>query len=295
MQDATLTLDIHLPFSYWRQTDYDLDAPASRPQAASVLRYTRAVEAELASLGADVKGTGHVVGSVFFSGGYLGLLDPDDMRTILCAVHRCFDAAPKLRVEAVTFPGLLDMYAASTYVDEGLGAFMFEIPTLSAHEAEKTGLPNVLQAMDKSLNVLLSYGAGEFGMRMPGDVPGRTPATWEYLLGQVNHYSPLHVELVGLPQEGPSAEGLAAFRAGLERVGYRQAAASPSRLVFSRLVADPAYAAVACADQKTERLGVGLGAVTVMDGFRTRNTTDFDRYCRQSADYRNLIEDVVEL
>ncbi len=301
-----LCLDVHLPFSYWRQRDLDHGDPAVSPKACPAGAYARALVAEIESLGADLAGQGHAVAGVFFSGGYLGLLDPEDFRDILRAVRRAFTVAGRLRVEGVTFPGSVDMYAASAYLDEGMGALMLEVPTLSAREAAACGLPNVLQALDKSVYVLQSYGAAEFGLRLPADIPGRSRDTWAYLLGQVNHYRPMHVELSGGGASGGASEdeGRTLFERGLCDSGYRRVAgAVPGRCLFTRASADPLFACLpgpaACgappAGVACERLGVGLGAQTCVDGFWTKSTTDFARYLAQAGDYRDLVVETREV
>ena len=315
--DTVVALDIHLPFSYWRERDFDHGDPAGRPNDALVVRYTKALMAEIASLGTDVgcggEGAGsqrggtapagtddtatprRIVGSVFFSGGYLGLLYPDDFRDILRAVRRNFYVTERLAVEAATFPGSVDMYAASAYLDEHVGALMFELPPLSARESRDLGLPNALQALDKTLNVLGSYGAGEFGLRLSVDIPGRTAETWRYLLGQINHYRPAHVEFValGTPEEQAAAftdEGLAGLRSALAAQGYREVAPD----FMTRADTTPTFVAERmarkAAGRSHEYLGVGLGAQTLTDGFWTKNTTDLQRYLACGGDYRALIE-----
>ena len=44
-----------------------------------------------------------------------------------------------------------------------------------------------------------------------------------------------------------------------------------------------------------EYAGVGLGAVTKLDGFMTRNTADLRSYVMGSADYRTLIVSAEEI
>lgn len=304
-----LCLDVHLPFSYWRQRDLDHGDPAVFPKACPASAYARALVAEIESLGADLAGQGHAVAGVFFSGGYLGLLDPEGFRDILRAVRRAFTVAGRLRVEGVTFPGSVDMYAASAYLDEGMGVLMLEVPTLSAREAAVCGLPNVLQALDKSVYVLQSYGAAEFGLRLPADIPGRSRDTWAYLLGQVNHYRPMHVELSGGGASGDARgacedEARALFERGLRDSGYRRVAgAAPGRCLFTRASAGPLFACLpgpaACGAPPVgavcERLGVGLGAQTCVDGFWTKSTTDLARYLAQAGDYRDLVVEACEV
>ncbi len=300
-QDAPRTtplmLDVHLPFSYWRERDLDNGDAALRPQDGLVHAYARALMAEIASLGGDVRDCGLAVGGVFFSGGYLGLLDPEDFRDILRAVRRAFAVTQGLRVEAVTAPGSVDMYAASAYLDEGVGALMFEVPTLSARESAELELPNVLQALDKSTFVLASYGAAQPGLRIPADIPGRSAQTWAYLLGQVNHYRPAHVELVGGAR---TDEGRASFEDGLLAAGYRRVGGAPGRTVFTRAAEEPLFPRLTHGYEQAHaahapQLGVGLGAESAIDGFWTKNATDMGTYLANATDCRTLIAQAREL
>lgn len=291
LPDALL-LDVHMPFSYWLERDLDHANPSFRPRVDIVQAYQAALLAEIASLGDDLKG--HSIDGVFFSGGYLGLLGADGMRNILRAVRRHFTCADRLSVEGVTFPGSIDLYAASTYLDEGVRTLMFEVPTLSVREAVRLGLPNTLQALDKSLSVLQCYGLDGFGLRLLADVPGRNAGGWEYLLGQVNHYRPMHVEFV--PEVGNTLgkppKGLTDTISRLKIQGYREV--TPGFLTRASQV--PAFVPSRLKPLggiTRERLGVGLGAETIVDGYWTKNTANLQEYLAKSNDYRSLIKDII--
>lgn len=313
--DAGVGLDVHLPFSYWLDEALDRKCPALRPSDRLVASYVAALIAEIESLGADLGESAPLVGSVYFSGGYLGLLDPEAFRDVLRAVRRSFPVAEGgLKVDAVTFPGSLDMYAASAYLDEHLGALMFEVPTLSAEEARETGAPNTLQALDKSVYVLRSYGAAELGLVLPTRLPGaeaggRTKEAWRYLAGQISHYQPVHVELVeprgsgdATSDAGEDGQGEGALsmdaqaKAGVETLagllrerGYREV--DPG--FFTRNDEIPSFVRARQAQRSgCDYLGVGLGAESRTGGFYTKNTCDLRCYLANASDCRKILDEV---
>lgn len=313
--DAGVGLDVHLPFSYWLDEALDRKCPALRPSDRLVASYAAALIAEIESLGADLGESAPLVGSVYFSGGYLGLLDPEAFRDVLRAVRRSFPvAASGLEVDAVTFPGSLDMYAASAYLDEHLGALMFEVPTLSAEEARETGAPNALQALDKSVYVLRSYGAAELGLVLPTRLPGtgaggRTEEAWRYIAGQISHYQPAHVELVeprgsddaaggagedgqgegALPMDVQAKAGATVLTGLLRERGYREV--DPG--FFTRNDEPPAFVRTRQARRGGgDYLGIGLGAESRTGGFYTKNTCDLRRYLANASDCRKILDEV---
>ncbi len=280
----SIQLTLYLPFSYWLDRDPETGAPLSRPDNAALLPYLRALTRELASLGPDLEGC--QVTSLRFAGGYLSLLDPDTLAVLMAAVHRSLALAPDLEISGLAFPGSLDMALLSQYRNYALGPLFFDVPSLSARECQRLGLPNALLALDQSVYLLQNYSMNNFGLTLPLGLPGRDEELWLHLLGQVTHYQPAHVVLVPTAgadfQEHPA---LSLFQQGLADRGWRPAAPG----FYTR-----ASHAPRCAARPAAYVGVGLGAPSRLDGFLTQNTGDMAYYLSHSADYRQLIISVRE-
>lgn len=280
-----MLLEIHLPFSYWQERRA-CGMPLLRPQAQTVSGYARALCMEIESLGEDL--ADYRVEAIAFCGGYMSLFDAEEFGEIMAAVHRAFSVSPDVQVSGMLFPGSLDMALIAAYKNRRVGTLMFEIPSLSARECERLGLPNALQAMDQTLYLMQNFGVEGFGMRLPVGIAGRDAGAWQYILGQIRHYQPMHVEFWDI--SGGSVQedaGFAQVKAALAAHGFAEIAPNFMSLAKTPLrFAAPGNLAVA---------GVGLGAVSRLDGFETRNTADLREYMMRCADYRQLIVHAVEI
>ena len=279
-----VSLNIHLPFSYWLATDPVTGAPLTKPSPRGIALYMRALERELESLGEDLRE--HEIDSVYFAGGYMSLLDSDEFAALMAAVHRSFRLTKDVQIAGTVFPGSLDMALVSQYHNYGVGPLMFEIPSLLARECERLRLPNALQAMDHTVYLLQSFRTGGFGLRLPIGLPGRDEGIWKHIFGQINHYQPMHVAFFdvsgGAATEHPAFEET---KEALRALGLREVAP----LLFTAAKETPRLALA------REFAGVGLGAPSRLDGFFTKNTGDMGVYLARSGNYRDLLVSVEDL
>lgn len=278
-----ILLNVQLPFSYWLKSDPETGAPLVRPDGRLLARYLDALCREIRSLGADMDGV--TVGAVHFAGGYMSLLSPDEFQAVMAALHRSFRFAQRPQVSGVLFPGSLDMALISVYGDAGVAPLMFEVPSLLARECDRLALPNALQALDQTVFLMQNFGVSDFGLRLPVGIAGRDEGAWRFMLGQIRHYQPRCVQFVDV-SGGQVAEhpAFSQIKQALAQQGLAERA--PNLLCAGET---PRFAqAGAC-------LGVGLGAVSRIDGYETRNTAQLDAYLAGADDYRRLIASVREL
>lgn len=281
-----IQLIIHLPFSYWQRRDGETGAPLQRPEERAQAAYLSSLMREMRSLGADLEDC--EVNAVHFAGGYMSLYTADEFEQLMACIRKSFVLAEDVQVSGVLFPGSLDMALVSVYKNADVSPLMFEVPSLHARECEKLHLPNALQALDKTAYLMQNFGVSDFGLRLPIGIAGREEGMWRYMLGQIYHYQPRHIEF--FCQNGEAIEesdGFEAVKAQLRRAGFQEAATN----FFTMADAAPRFALCKAA----EYAGVGLGAVTKLDGFMTRNTADLRSYVMGSADYRTLIVSAEEI
>ena len=278
-----ILLNVQLPFSYWQERDPETGAPLRRPDGRLLARYLDALCREIRSLGADMDDA--TVGAVHFAGGYMSLLSPDEFTAVMAALHRSFRFVQKPQVSGVLFPGSLDMALISVYGDAGVAPLMFEVPSLLARECERLALPNALQALDQTVFLMQNFGVSDFGLRLPVGIGGRDEGAWRFMLGQIRHYQPRCVQFVDV-SGGRVAEhpAFARIKQALAQQGLAERA--PNLLCAGET---PRFA------QQGPCLGVGLGAISRLDGYETRNTAQLDAYLAGAGDYRNLIVSVREL
>ena len=134
-----IELHLYLPFSYWLDRDPETGAPLRRPDERALSVWLRALCTELSSLKEDYADC--EVTAVRFHGGYLSLLDAEDLSRLLIAVHRSFSLRKDCPVCGLMFPGRLDMEMVAAYGNRHVSPLLFTLPSLSFRECERLGYP----------------------------------------------------------------------------------------------------------------------------------------------------------
>ena len=227
--------------------------------------------------------------AIRFPGGYLGLFDAEDLRRLLEGVHRAFAVKKDCPVCGTLFPGQMDMEMVSVYRRYHVSPLMFEIPSLSFRECEKFGYPLALQALDKTVYLLQNFSEAEWGLRFPIGIPGRTEGSWKFLLGQIYHYQPTYLQFFSIGKEKEENPAFAEVCRDLTEHGYHRFSGN----LYSLAQKIPPI--LMEEGEETEYVGAGLGSVSVIDGFRVKNTIDPEKYDRCCDDYRLLMEECREL
>ena len=276
-----IELHLYLPFSYWLDRDPETGAPLRRPDERALSVWLRALCTELSSLKEDCADC--EVTALRFHGGYLSLLDAEDLSRLLIAVHRSFSLRKDCPVCGLMFPGRLDMEMVAAYGNRHVSPLLFTLPSLSFRECERLGYPVALQALDKTVYFLQNFSVEEWGLQLPIGIPGRDAETWRFLLGQIYHYHPKYLRFASIDPGRAEDPAFAEICAELERHGYHRAAEN----LFSLADAVPRLLLPLPAD--AEYVGAGPGAVSRIDGFTVHNTADFEVWCRNCGDWRQLV------
>ena len=281
-----IELHLYLPFSYWLSRDPETGAPLQRPDPQSVAGCLQALSAELTGMREDYQDC--EVSAIRFRGGYLSLLDAQELGRLLALVHRTFTVRPDCPVCGPMFPGQLDMEMIAAYRNHKVSPLLFEVPSLSFRECERLGYPVALQALDKTLYFLQNFNEDEWGLRFPLGIPGRGESVWRFLLGQLYHYQPKYLQFFSIAPGTEEDPAFALCCDELQTHGYRRFSEGCFARAESvpRLLLDP--------PPEVEYVGAGLGASSFIDGYRVRNTADPALYRRRCASYRDLIVNVTE-
>lgn len=282
----TIALRVCLPFSWWRTRDAETQMTLIKPEKNGVPAYAAALCREIESLGRDMQE--YRVDTLWFDGGYMGLFMPEQLEAILAAAHRSFHLTEDVQISGTVFPGSLDLAMISCYRNHRIGPLMFEMPSLMMRECEQLHLPNALQALDHSLYVMQSFQESDYGLQIAMGIPGRDAGVWRHIVSEALRCSPAHIAFFSLNPEMDEGEGFQLAQTLLHKAGYRQIAPR----LLTRAQQEPRYAEVLRGEKPAA--SVGLGAVSDVDGFVTRNTQNMETYLQQSADYRNLLVSVEE-
>lgn len=282
-----IELHLYLPFSYWLARDPETGAPLRKPDARAVAQALQALCAELDSMKEDYADC--EVTAIRVIGGYLSLLDAEELSRLLLRVRRAFRVQKDCPVCGPMFPGQLDMQMIALYRDAHVSPLLFELPSLSFRECERLGFPVALQALDKTVYFLENFNEGEWGLRLPIGIEGRDADYWQFLLGQLYHYRPTYLQFFSLAPDRAEHPAFAEICGELQTHGYRRAAENVYSLSENvpLLLLDPAPG--------VEFVGAGLGARSFIDGCRVRGTVDPARYFQNCRDWRKLVEQVEEV
>ena len=283
----SIELHINLPFSYWLDRDPKTGVRLQRPTEQAVSEVLRCLTAEMNSMREDYDDC--MLTAIRFLGGYLSLLDAEDLKRLLIVIHRAFHVQSGCPIIGNMFPGHLDMEKIALYRDRNVSPLMFEVPSLSFRECERLGFPVVFQALDKTVFFLQNFQEGEWGLRLPIGIGGRTEDSWRYVLGQIYHYHPKYLEFFRIDPNLIEEPAFDTICADLQEHGYRRA--SDTLYAFS----DSIPLLLRVPDEAVEYAGVGPGAESRIDGYLAKSTADWESYRKNAASYRSLITAVKEI
>ena len=277
---------VHLPFSYWLGQDPQTEVLLKTPTSQGLLEYLACLSGEISSMKEDFEDC--EVRSIRFQGGYLSLLDAEDLNRLLITIHRSLSVQKHCPVNGIMFPGHLDMEKFSAYQNRKIRPLIFEVPSLSFNECRRWKYPVILQALDKTVSFLQSFREEEWGLYLPIGIPGRTQTTWQYLLGQIYHYHPKYLIFQSIHPEMKEDPAFDLVCSHLQEHGYNKG----SGFYFSLSKEIPQI--LRMSSREAEYLGAGIGAKSRIDGFLVRNTSDWAVYKKMSSCYRRLITEVKE-
>ena len=277
---------VHLPFSYWLVQDPQTAVFLKKPASRDLEEYLACITAEISSMKEDFADC--EVTAIRFQGGYLSLLEAEDLNRLLITIHRSLSVRKDCPVNGIMFPGHLDMEKFSVYQNRKIKPLIFEVPSLSFKECQRWKYPVTLQALDKTVYFLQSFREEEWGLVVPIGIPERTENTWQYLLGQIYHYHPKYLLFQSIHPDMTEDSAFDMVCLHLQEHGYQK---GPG-LCFS--LSEEVPPILQMPTPETEYLGAGIGAKSRIDGFRVHNTSDWETYKKQSFYYRRLITEVYE-
>ncbi|MBQ9663694.1 MAG: hypothetical protein IJV40_11145 [Oscillospiraceae bacterium] len=164
----------------------------------------------------------------------------------------------------------------------------------SNEELQALGCPHTEQHVKNAILFFNRFHMNNYSLTVDLGIPGQTEQSWHNTIHACAIYRPAHIHLQtpdirdaeGMPDE---ATRFAWYRHACDFLGgngYRHYAAGDfclpqhaSRYTLAEL-------------EGTERLGLGLGAVTLLDGYLTRNTNNVNIYLANAGDYEKTTAQV---
>lgn len=305
MQDVVIQLNVPLCL---RREEWDGRPLVEGWNSARAHEYMLALRRELAA-NADEFADCRIV-AVRWGGGIASMANAQDVSDTMRFLREHYAVAPDAPVTLEASISNISGASMPFFKRAGVTRFDFEMMQLTPMAFSRVNGTDHLGDLDlvadyflkayatDLLGMVLLYGSGT------ADPNGFRQSVTAFLCSKASHLRLVRAEGPRALDDGEAASQLAAAAERLEEAGFRQY----EPLHFARHGKEDRFAqltgghygdgglvggreeALECI--KVPVLAFGLGAETIVDGARTRNTGDFGLYCAYSGDFAAITESV---
>ncbi len=305
MMKKELELYIHIPFCVKKCAYCDfLSGPASDEM---VERYVEAVIKEIKSYGIN----NYIVTTIFFGGGTPSILKGEQMNRIMCAVREVFEISVTAELSMEANPGTVTEEKLTAFRDAGINRLSFGLQSVNNKELRLLGRIHTYEEFLESYQIARKCGFDNINIDLISAIPRQTVESWERSVRQIVALQPEHISAYSLiieegtpfaklygegskgEKELPSEED--------ERLMYQRTEEILENAGYHRYeISNYAKEGQECRHnlgywERKNYLGLGLGASSLMDHVRFKNTEDMGRYLEYADCPELLREDVEEL
>lgn len=308
-----LELYIHIPFCIKKCAYCDfLSAPAGEGVKQV---YTDALLKEIKGYENGLSDAYEVI-SVFIGGGTPSVLTGSQIVQIVQALHRSFRFREGAEVTIEANPGTMTMEKLSAWRRAGINRLSIGLQSVEDEELKQLGRIHTWGEFLESYQMARACGFQNINIDLISAIPGQTVKSWEKTLHTVAKLRPEHISAYSLIIE----EGTPFY----ERYGqYAQDAwegkwpklpdEEAERLIYERTakvlkvygyaryeISNYARAGYACRHNlgywdRTQYLGIGLGASSLMGHTRYHNITDREAYISRIHQGLDIREEITSL
>lgn len=290
-----LELYIHIPFCVkkCRYCDF-LSAPAEEAVQSAY------VNALLAEIGEYEEPEDQEVVTVFFGGGTPSVLPGKEIGRILSALKEKFVFAEDTEISLEANPGTLDEEKLSCYREAGINRLSLGLQSAKREELQMLGRIHTYETFLESMNLARKAGFSNLNVDLMSALPGQTAASWEETLKKVISLHPEHISAYSLIIE----EGTPFYEEYARDVKRRDLGEKPEflpseeeeRFLYQRtqeLLSEAGYERYEISNyaqkgkecrhnvgywRRRNYVGFGLGAATLLNPVRYKNTDCLDDY-----------------
>ena len=286
-----LELYLHIPFCVKKCNYCDfLSAPAEeKTRAAYVDTLIREIE------GFEEPEDYEVV-TVFFGGGTPSILPGEAILRLMEALRKKFHFREEAEITLEANPGTVDEKKLSFYKKAGINRLSFGLQSTDAEELKKLGRIHTWEKFLESFELARKAGFSNINVDLMSALPGQTVESWEKTLKQVIALNPEHVSAYSLIIE----EGTPFYQLYEKDAEKRDAGEEPELLpseeeeramyeLTGSVLKENGYLHYEISNyakpgrecrhnlgywQRKDYLGFGLGASTLLNPVRYKNTED---------------------
>lgn len=290
-----LELYLHIPFCVKKCNYCDfLSAPAGEETRAAY------VDALLEEIRGFDEPEDYEVVTVFFGGGTPSILPGQAIFRIMEVLREKFSFRKGAEITLEANPGTVDKEKLSFYKKAGINRLSFGLQSADAEELKKLGRIHTWEKFLESFQLAREAGFSNINVDLMSALPGQTKESWEKTLRQVLALQPEHISAYSLIIE----EGTPFYQLYEKDVERRDAGEEPELIpseeeeramyeATGRILKEQGYLHYEISNyakpgrecchnlgywQRRDYLGFGLGASTLLNPVRYKNTEDLEAY-----------------
>lgn len=307
MERKELELYVHIPFCMKKCLYCDfLSAPADEETQRE---YVEALLREIRFFGE--RSSDYVVSTIYIGGGTPSWLDEALMAKIMEEITHRFLLAKDAEITIECNPGTVTERKFQTYKKIGINRLSIGLQSVNEKELQLLGRVHTFDQFLKTYELARKKGFTNINVDLMSSLPGQTPKTFANTLQQVIRLHPEHISAYSLIiEKGTPFYETYKFDAVKQRAGMQTEflptedeeyeIGKLTQVVLEKAgyhryeVSNYAREGYACRHnigywRRTNYLGMGLGAASLLENIRYTNTSDLYRYIEESVDIKNVM------
>lgn len=308
IRNKELEIYIHIPFCVRKCAYCDF---LSRPQDEGIRgRYVERLLDEICAYSNNMEVTkNYQVSTIFLGGGTPSVLSANQIARVFDVLNRTFDIVEGAEITIEANPGTVTREKLEAYKQCGINRISFGLQSTNNEELKLLGRIHTYEEFLESYQLARECGFDNINVDLISAIPKQTLASWEETLSKVIALNPEHISAYsliveegtpfammygeGCPREKdlPDEEEERAIYYRTEEVlsqaGYRRYEISNYAKEGKECKHNLGYW------ERVTYLGIGLGASSLLDNTRFKNTDDL-LYYMEHADRLDKIQEGVE-
>ena len=282
-----LELYIHIPFCVKKCAYCDfLSGPAGEKEKEE---YVKMLVDEIRNCPDTVQN--YRVISIFFGGGTPSLLTGEQIGRLMDTVREIFTLDEDAEITMEMNPGTVTEEKLRKYRQAGVNRLSIGLQSVNDEELRLLGRIHTYEEFREAYHLARANGFSNINVDLISAIPGQTVESWRRTLEQVMALSPEHISAYSLIVE----EGTPFWERDLklpdedtEYRMYEDTAAILGEYGFHQYeISNYAKKGLECRHnkgywQRTDYLGLGLGASSLIDHIRFSNTDNMEEYIKNS-------------
>ena len=305
MMKKELELYIHIPFCIRKCAYCDfLSGPADDK---TIECYVGKLMEEIQAHGASNLACEAMVTTVFLGGGTPSVLSGSQMKRIMESVRTHFSIAEDAEISMEANPGTVTKEKLDAYREAGINRISFGLQSVNNEELKLLGRIHTYEEFLESYRLARECGFENINVDLISAIPGQTMESWEESIKKVMVLEPEHISAYSLIIEegtpffkiyGEGAEGEYLLPSEEdEREMYRRTEELLEEAGYHRYeISNYTKQGRECRHnlgywERKNYLGIGLGASSLIDNVRYKNTECLEDYIQWSCDLNKIQKD----